>query len=107
MARFSDSKISFSKASPLGTATATSKGSSREDRVLPPGSSVIFHGSSVGMLCRTRKSWAGGRLCSTVAKGKVKELFWDGRYFGGRYFTLALSGLLPNSIKGAVTSEVL
>lgn len=33
------------------------------------------HSASVGMVCRTR--WAGGRLHSTVANGKVKELFQD------------------------------
>lgn len=45
--------------------------------MLPPGSSVICHGASVGMLCCTRNWWASGTLCSTVAEGEVKEPFGD------------------------------
>jgi len=75
--RFLDSEISFNNASFLATFTATSKCSSRENRVLPPGSSVICHSASVGMLCVTRKWWASGRLCSIVAKGEMKEPFQD------------------------------
>lgn len=77
MVRFSDSEMSFNNVSLLATVTATSQCSSRDDRVLPPGSSVICHGASVGMLCCTRKWWATGRLCHTVAEGEVKETLWD------------------------------
>lgn len=75
--RFSDSEISFNNTSLLATTTATSKRSSREDRVLPPGSSEVCQGAAVGMLCCTRKWWASVHwLCSLVAKGEVKKPFW-------------------------------
>lgn len=77
MVRFSDCMISVNNAFLLATIIATSNCSSREDEVLPPGSSEICCGVSAGTPSCTRKWWASGRLCSTVSEKEVKEPFGD------------------------------